>query len=1472
MAALVRFPLPSVKLTEIDALPIIGGKDDVSYTKWRSVMWSSLNLLRLRDVLELEVPEPQEGEQEVMPLEGEDLERFRAKDRLLFDVLQRRVQGIVYRLPLEADGSGRGLWRLLQGHYAGEVAVHTERLLRERDALVWPVHETAASFSLRFARVMADLSELGYEELFEDTRRKLLVLLPRTRYGHVFGEVRKLDSLREFFQRLRVHDEEFHNPASASERGDVVAVAEFAAPARERGRDRGVFSSRGRGRGGPRFSSREFTGVCDHCKLRGHKWRNCPKLEASMRPRGGAANVTEAFPEDRASVVVHVTGDVAECVLATVAAIPDPWCVDSGASMCMTPVKSDFRSLEMFERGRKRVAVADAGYIDVAGAGMVKIRARTATGDVANIEMYAFYVPDLRLRLLSTGECADATPCVEFTQGRAGGRLSCPDEGWTVPLRRGGKLAWLDPVDVVATAALVEMEDVAMPVLRVRSAGTASRGSVGMPSPLSVTASPTDLDGRVASPRTLTPLHPPALVGPASVHAVPPPVPFPHPHVVVHPQVVLAPVSVPVAPVVVPVPSVGATSLAPVVHASLLETVGQSVPTTRELMHERMGHPGDRVLASALGVPLSSVAHPGVCVPCAVGKAKHPAVARATADEAPLRPGSIIACDIMGPVSVPTINGALFALAFVDRATRMIFGPYLLAKKSDAVAMLSKFALDAPQITAQAVRLGVGCVLQCDNDGVFRGQAFREVCVKLGLTMRCSAPYLPAMNGLIERVWGDLMPRVRALLVGGCLPQEFWGLAMRHAVYLHNVLPHTALAGKSPIEAATGVAPDMSRLRVFGSLVFAVIPVSKRDKVSPVSRPGVWVGVEPLNRCARVCLAPSRTIIEVFDPIVDETAAVRGGAFRSTHAADALYPEEEVVSVAVELGVTPVDVAPTLSVSDGGGDPLADPVPVLVAEAFEAALAAIPDGPVRGRRVPDPLTVQEALAGPDAAEWLAALLAEGATQKRNRTWDYVLEADVPLDAQILRSLVALRTKYGQDDEILKRKIRFCVQGCSQRAADIGETFAGVARFDSVRVGTALAASLGMILVHADVISAFLNAPLPQPRYMRVPPGLPNVDAEGRPLVCRVLRALNGFAESPRLFADFLAAAMGRLGFKRTEADPCVFVRAPAAGASLMFAIVWVDDILAAAYTRAEADAFFTALSVDMPLVNNGPVSWYLGMAVTRGADTVTLSQAAYVQTLATRVAGDAPLKPCDTPMEAGQVLVAAVLGDTMADVARFRALVGALLYVSVCTRPDVAYAVNQLARHMSRPSQMHWEAAVRVVRYLVTTSGLGLVYRVGVSPVLVAYADASFASDEASRRSVGGTVFLLAGAAVSWRSRVQSVVALSSTEAEYIAMCDTAQDAVYLRRLCAALMGVAVPSVKLCEDNQPAIAIASDATLSKRASRHVQVKYHFVRQCVADGTIVLEYVPTAQMVADAMTKALARPQFRILRAAMLGAP
>jgi hypothetical protein len=288
------------------------------------------------------------------------------------------------------------------------------------------------------------------------------------------------------------------------------------------------------------------------------------------------------------------------------------------------------------------------------------------------------------------------------------------------------------------------------------------------------------------------------------------------------------------------------------------------------------------------------------------------------------------------------------------------------------------------------------------------------------------------------------------------------------------------------------------------------------------------------------------------------------------------------------------------------------------------------------------------------------------------------------------------------------------------------------------------------------------------------------------------------------------------------------------------------------------------LGTAFKLKDLGEVSFHLGMEVTRdrAARTLRLTQTKYATALVERF-GMQQARTATVPMGVASCLTKE--GGTPLDPAtrRYAELVGALLYLATCTRPDISYAVGVLSRFMGAPTKEHWTAALTVVRYISGTLGMGLQFGGAPSLSIVGFADADYAGDLDSRRSTTGFVFMLNGAAVSWRSKCQPTVATSTSEAEYMAAAAAIKEALWLKQLVPELGVNAASAVPIGVDNQGAIKLLNGSAAVR--SKHIDVMHHFARERVARGEVALQYVPTVSMIADFLTKPLSREKFEQFR-------
>ena len=237
-----------------------------------------------------------------------------------------------------------------------------------------------------------------------------------------------------------------------------------------------------------------------------------------------------------------------------------------------------------------------------------------------------------------------------------------------------------------------------------------------------------------------------------------------------------------------------------------------------------------------------------------------------------------------------------------------------------------------------------------------------------------------------------------------------------------------------------------------------------------------------------------------------------------------------------------------------------------------------------------------------------------------------------------------------------------------------------------------------------------------------------------------------------------------------------------------------------------------------------------------------------------------------TPTDPSTKLMKAKDGEDKVDQGMYQSVVGSLLYLSTGTRPDITFAMSNVAKFCSDPTKQHWTAVKRILRYLKGTTDLGLLYTSGDGHVCFGYSDSDWAGDLDDRRSTSGYIFKLSGAGISWKSKKQGSVALSTAEAEYIALLGAVQEAIWIRQLVTELSGRHKPTkgTVIYKDNQSAISLAKNPQFHGRA-KHIDLRRHFIRERVTDKSIELKYCPTEDMIADMLTKGLSHNNLEKLR-------
>ena len=525
-----------------------------------------------------------------------------------------------------------------------------------------------------------------------------------------------------------------------------------------------------------------------------------------------------------------------------------------------------------------------------------------------------------------------------------------------------------------------------------------------------------------------------------------------------------------------------------------------------------------------------------------------------------------------------------------------------------------------------------------------------------------------------------------------------------------------------------------------------------------------------------------------------------------------------------------------------------------------------------------PDSYRAAMSCPDSAKWKAAMDKEMEACKQLKVWELVDRADVPRGATVLPPKWVYKIKTDEFGALTVHKARVTPKGFRQKPGkDYFEVFARTGMYKTMRLGLSLTAKWDHELEQMDVPTAFLRADLEEDVYMELPEGYRQGNEHK---VCRLLKSMYGLKQAPRNWYLLVSRFIKSLGFKATVSDQCLFFLRSRTG-RLILLYLFVDDFQISFHRedRAEWGELKAKLVERFSTKDMGESKWILGMRIQRDRKlrTITLDQELYV-TKALEKYDLSECKVADTPEAVGAAhQEPSEEQQQPADRQRFMEITGTVMYAAISTRPDIMHGAQYLASHMLAPTHLHMVAAERILRYLAGTKEVGLIFgsrngdtvgdsrgRAGLQVDVTAYSDADWANSKVDRKSVTGWVAKLNGDPVSWASKKQRVVALSTCEAELYAKAAAIQEVLWLRGMLKEL-GLHTHTGSIVHgDNQSAIAVAKNGVKGER-TKHVDVKYHFVTESVESGQVQLQWVSTHEQQADIFTKALAAPVFHLFR-------
>lgn len=864
----------------------------------------------------------------------------------------------------------------------------------------------------------------------------------------------------------------------------------------------------------------------------------------------------------------------------------------------------------------------------------------------------------------------------------------------------------------------------------------------------------------------------------------------------------------------------------------------------------------------------------------------------------------LIHSDLCGPMENVSIGGARYILTFIDDHTRKVF-VYFLKSKSDVFQNFVNFKKMYEKQIERNIK-----VLRSDNGTEYCNKTFRSYLENHGIQHQTSNIHTPQQNGVAERMNRTIIEKAKCLLFNAKLSKCYWAEAVSMAAYISNHSYNSVLKNQTPEEAWTGKKVDLSDLKIFGATVMVYVPKPKRAKWDPNSRKLLFMGYSDTTKGYR-CIDPqtkqitiSRDVIfmeaEVDQPTIkifqnkddddikkpddheEETSNVESG-----YDIDSVRDEVVIIDDKVNRIDDHTDddsfhslfdaddtIVPEISDDDSCGDDDTHVPDATIIEA-ESTNANSDNGEIRRstrkktQRViegaivysaissnvdDEPTTYEEVLKRSDKNQWLNAMKSEYQSLIENSTWDLV---QLPPNRKTIKSKWVYKLKKDAAGNISKYKARFVAKGCSQKyGIDYQETYSPVVRYTTVRYLIALAVKHDLQIDQLDAVTAFLQGDLSEDIYMEQPQAFD--DGSGR--ICKLKKSIYGLKQSGRAWNQKLNKQLMSFKLKKSRVDPCVYFNDDL---SIIIA-VYVDDILLFWKNETERNHIKTMLFSSFKMKDLGRANNCVGINITYEENTICLDQRSYISKILERF-NMINCKKTATPSDPSEKLTIKMCpknsqeAEEMKDIP-YQQAVGSLLYLAQCTRPDIMFAINDVSRFNSNFGKSHWNGVKRIMRYIKGTQEFKLRYTKSKLNSIIGFSDSDYASDIDKRRSCTGYVFKMCGASISWESKRQKTVATSSTEAEYLALSAATKDAIWLKSLTAEVDKVdANKPIKIYCDNQSAIFLAKNDGFNTRA-KHIDVRYHHIRDQIENNIIKVDYIPTTEMVADSLTKAVPGPK------------
>ncbi|GJT38889.1 putative ribonuclease H-like domain-containing protein [Tanacetum coccineum] len=883
------------------------------------------------------------------------------------------------------------------------------------------------------------------------------------------------------------------------------------------------------------------------------------------------------------------------------------------------------------------------------------------------------------------------------------------------------------------------------------------------------------------------------------------------------------------------------------------------------LWHRRLGHVNFKNINKLVkenlvrDLPLKRFENDQTCVACLKGK-QHRASCKTKAFSPITKPLFMLHMDLFGPTFVSSLMHKKYCLVVTDDYSRFSW-VFFLKTKDETTEILKNFIKEIENLVDKKVK-----IIRSDNGTEFKNKVMDEFCREKGIKREYSVARTPQQNGVAERKNRTLIEAARTMLADSKLPTTFWAEAVSTACYVQNRVLYSAFITRS-YELFRGIKPAIGFMKPFGCHVTILNTLDKLGKFDGKSDEGFFVGYSLSSKAFRVYNIRTRKVQEnLHVGFLENKPMLEGNGpqvYRVYESSNTLNKDQDEIAMPIWtdasyfggfLHQNIVDDAQEslmMELINATPEDLMGPIPTSEDTQVEDqeielgnispsyTVSSTPHTRIHKDHLIDHVigdvqssvqtrrTKKVSIALSDPA-WVEAMQEELLQFKLQNVWVLV---DLPKGHRAIGTKWVYRNKKDERGIVIRNKARLVAQGHTQEE--------GIDYDESTKW-------MSKVL--------FCMVKLKR-RYMSV--NLQVLKIYHPDKVYKVVKALYGLHQAPRAWYDTLATYLLSNGFQRGQIDQTLFIKSQKG--HILLVQIYVDDIIFGSTKKELCDEFEKLMKDKFQMSSMGELTFFLGLQVQQRKKGIFISQDKYVHEIL-RKFNYSDVKSASTPTDLEKPLVKDGDADDV-DEHLYRSMIGSLMYLTA-SRPDIMFAVCACARFQVSPKTSHLLAVKRIFRYLKGKPSLGLWYSKDSPLELVAYTDSDYAGATLDRKSTTGGCQFLGNRLISWQCKKQTVVATSTTEAEYVAAASCCGQVLWIQNQLLDY-GYNFMNTVIYIDNTSTICIIENPVQHSK-TKHIEIRHHFIRDCNAKKLIQMAKIDTQHNVADLLTKGFDAGRFQYL--------